>query len=162
MRVLRHLLSTRWALTRRFDPAALVAIEKAVAESEATHRAEIRFAVEAALDLGALRRCRNARKRAAEIFADLEVWDTREKNGVLIYVLLAEHAVEIVADRGFDGLVSPAEWRHACESMEAAFARGEWKPGALSGIAEVTQLAARAFPASGATPDELPNRPVVV
>lgn len=162
MRALKHLLSTRWTLTRRFDDAALAAIEHAVAESETRHRAEVRFAIEAALDLKGLRRCSDARQRAHEVFAELEVWDTADRNGVLIYVLLAEHAVEIVADHGFDERVTDEEWRAACDVIDAAFARGEWAAGAVAGIAAVTALAAREFPAAGETPDELPNRPVIL
>src|SRR5690606_6356252 len=100
--------------------------------------------------------------RAGEVFAELEVWDTLEKNGVLIYVLLAEHAVEIVADRGFDDRVSEIEWREVCETMDEYFNRGEWRAGALAGIEAVTKLAAREFPAADAMPDELPNRPVIL
>jgi len=161
MRVLRHLLLPQSALSRRFPSHALSAIEDAVEKSELTHRGEIRFAIEACLDIGALRRCRTARERALEVFAELRVWDTRERNGVLIYVLLAERDVEIVADTGLDGRVSAEEWRHVCEVMEQAFAKQRWRDGALAGIAEVTALLAREFPASAANPNEQPNRPAV-
>lgn len=162
MRVLRHLLSTSWALTRRFDHEALEHIEHAVAASELLHRAELRFAIEAALDLRTLRRCETARERAHEVFADLEVWDTAENNGVLIYVLLAEHAVEIVADHGFDDRVNETEWRKVCDTVDGYFERGEWRTGALAGIEAVTKLAAREFPAPDTVRNELPNRPVVL
>lgn len=162
MRALQHLLSTSWALRRRFDREALEHIEHAVAASELVHRAELRFAIEAALDLRTLRRCETARARANEVFAELEVWDTLEKNGVLIYVLLAEHAVEIVADHGFDDRVSEAEWRAVCDTIDEYFNRGEWRAGALAGIEGVTKLATREFPAPDAMPDELPNRPVIL
>ncbi|HEX7079670.1 MAG TPA: TPM domain-containing protein [Gammaproteobacteria bacterium] len=162
MRIWRHAAATRWTLTRRFDPATLNAIEQAIAESERTHRAEIRFAVEAALDVKSLWRCPSARRRAYEVFADLEIWDTAENNGVLIYVLIAEKAVEIVADHGFDGRVTADEWRRAVDAMDRCFERGQWRDGALAGIAEVSALAAREFPAAGETPDELPNRPLLL
>jgi uncharacterized membrane protein len=109
MRALAHLLLPRSALARRFPSHALTAIEEAIEASEKQHRAEIRVAIEVALDLRELRRIRSARERALEVFAELGVWSTRESNGVLIYVLLAERDVEIVADRGFAGRVTDGE-----------------------------------------------------
>ena len=162
MRVLRHLLSNRWTLTRRFPAATLDAIEGAVAASETHHRGEVRFAIEAALDLPALWRDKTPRDRALDVFAELSVWDTREKNGVLIYVLLAERDVEIVADRGFDERVSPEEWQAVCTTIERGFRAGRWREGALEGVAGVTQLLAREFPSDGANADEQPNRPHIL
>jgi uncharacterized membrane protein len=160
MRWGRHLVATRWTLTRRFPRATLDAIERAVVASEAQHRGEIRFAIEAALDVRALRRHETPRDRAHEVFTELRVWDTREHNGVLIYVLLAERDVEIVADRGFEGRVSPAEWRAVCAAIEAAYREARWQDGALLGIDAVTQLLVREFPRAGAPDvDEQPNRP---
>jgi uncharacterized membrane protein len=160
MRWGRHLVATRWTLTRRFPRATLDAIERAVVASEAQHRGEIRFAIEAALDVRALRRHETPRDRAHEVFTELRVWDTREHNGVLIYVLLAERDVEIVADRGFEGRVSPAEWRAVCAAIEAAYREARWQDGALLGIDAVTQLLVREFPRTDAPDvDEQPNRP---
>jgi len=160
MRWAKHLVSTRWALTRRFPSATLDAIESAVKASEAQHRGEIRFAIEAALDIRALRRHETPRARAHEVFAELRVWDTRERNGVLIYLLIAESVVEIVADRGFDGHVTAAEWQAVCKAMEGAYRESRWRDGALLGIEAVTRLLAREFPRKGAPDvDEQPNRP---
>ncbi|HUL80917.1 MAG TPA: TPM domain-containing protein [Gammaproteobacteria bacterium] len=160
MRWGRHLVSTRWALTRRFPPATLDAIESAVKASEAQHRGEIRVAIEAALDIHALRRHETPRERAQEVFSELRLWDTRERNGVLIYLLLAERVVEIVADRGFEARVTAAEWRAVCAAIEAAYRDGRWRDGALLGIDAVTRLLVRAFPRTGAPDvDEQPNRP---
>jgi len=163
MRWLPHLTSTRWALARRFPGATLDAIEAAVIASESQHRGEIRFAIETALDVAALRRAETAHERALEVFADLRVWDTHERNGVLIYVLLAERGVEIVADRGLAERVSPAEWREVCASIESAFRAARWHEGALLGIEGVTGLLVREFPRTGAPDvDEQPNRPRVL
>ena len=132
----------------------------AVAASEALHRGEIRFAIEGALDVHALRRHETPRDRAHEVFAELRVWDTRERNGVLIYILIAERDVEIVADRGFEGRVSADEWQAVCTAIEAAYREGRWRDGALLGIDAVTQLLVREFPRTGAPDvDEQPNRP---
>src|SRR5262249_32462892 len=153
-------VATHWALTRRFPRATLDAIEAAVTASEARHRGEIRFAIEAALDVRALRRHETARSRAREVFDHLRVWNTRERNGVLIYVLLAERVVEIVADHGVEGHVSDAEWREVCAAIESEFRESRWRDGALRGIDAVTTLLVREFPRTDSGDrDELPNRP---
>jgi uncharacterized membrane protein len=162
MHLLKHLLTTRWALTRRFDRAALEAIEAAVSRSEKMHRGEIRFAIEAALDLPTLWRDRTPRERAIEVFAELGVWNTTEQSGVLIYLLLAERDVEIVADRGLDGRVIEHEWTTACDAMRERFRRGRWREGALAGIEAVGALLAREYPSADGGPDELENRPTLL
>jgi uncharacterized membrane protein len=162
VRFLSHLVLPRSALARRFPSHALTAIEEAIEASEKQHRAEIRVAIEVALDVRALFRIRSARERALEVFTELGVWNTREKNGVLIYVLLAERDVEIVADSGFDGRVGESEWQRVCTVIEREFAAGRWRDGVLRGIEAVTVILARAFPAIGRNPDEQQNRPAVL
>jgi uncharacterized membrane protein len=162
MKALRHLLLPQSALGRRFPAHALTAIEEAVAKSELTHTGEIRFAIETVLDLGDLWRFSTARERALEVFGELRVWDTQQRNGVLIYVLLAERDVEIVADSGLDGRVTDAEWQHVCQLIEDAFRDNRWRDGALAGIAAVTELLQREFPAAGPNVNEQPDRPAVL
>ena len=162
MRVLSHLLMPKSALHRRFPSHALTAIEEAVAASELKHRAEIRVAIEVALDLRTLLGLRSARERALEVFTELEVWNTLERNGILIYVLLAERDVEIVADSGFDDRVSNAEWQRVCTLIEREFKRGRWRDGVLLGIEAATVLLAREFPASGRNRNEQQDRPAVL
>jgi uncharacterized membrane protein len=152
----------RSALHRRFPSHALTAIEEAIEESERKHRAEIRVAIEVALDLRELWRVRSARARALEVFAELEVWNTRERNGVLLYVLLAERDVEIVADVGFDGHVAAGEWQRVCTLVERELGAGRWRDGVLVGIEATTALLIRDFPASGADRNEQENRPAVL
>jgi len=123
-RWLQHLTTTHFALRRHFPPATLSAIDAAISASERHHRAEIRCAVETGLPVGHLWRGVQSAARAAEVFAGLGVWDTTENNGVLLYVLLAERNIEIVADRGFAGRVLPGEWESICAEMEAAFPAG--------------------------------------
>src|SRR5688500_4204772 len=161
MRVLAHLLTPRSALRRRFPSHALTAIEEAIEASETHHRAEIRVAIEVALDLRTLLRVRTPRDRALEVFAELEVWNTRERNGVLIYVLVAERDVEIVADVGFDGRVNDQEWRTVCAIIEREFAARRWRDGVLLGVEAMTKLAEREYPASGANRNEQADRPAV-
>src|SRR5687767_3598969 len=160
MRWFRHLLANRWTLRRRFPAAVLDAIESAVAASEARHRGEIRFAIEAALDVASLWRNLDPRERALETFSELRVWDTREKNGVLIYILLADHDVEIVADRGFEGRVRAEEWQAICATVERAFRDGLWLDGARLAVEGVSALALREFPRTDVLDvDEQPNKP---
>ena len=162
MRVLSNFLLPRSKLRRRFPSHALTAIEDAIEASEQKHRAEVRVAIEMTLDARTLWRARTVRERALEVFKEQSVANTRESNGVLIYVLLAEGAVEIVADRGFDGLVTDGEWQHVCTLIKREFARGRYRDGVLLGIEEATGLLVRAFPASGPGMNEQRDRPTVL
>ena len=161
-RIARHLFGLPGAVARAFPPAAMAAIEKAVARSEDEHRGEIRFAAEAALDTPALLAGRSARERAIDVFSELRIWDTEENNGVLIYLLLADHDVEIVADRGLNAKVPPAEWAQICHRMETAFAQGDFQRGVVEGIAEVSSLLRRHYPARLGDRNELPDKPAVL
>lgn len=162
MRVLSHLLLPRSALHRRFPSHALTAIEEAIEASEKKHSAEIRVAIEVALELKDFWRVHTARERALEVFAELGVWNTRERNGILVYVLLAERDVEIVADEGFDGRVADNEWQRICTLIEREFAAGNWRDGVLVGIEAATELLVREFPATGPRLNEQQDRPAVL
>jgi len=162
-RIWRHVLTTRRALCRAFTGAVLGRIEQAVRAGEGLHGGEVRFAVEPELGWPALLAGETSRERALEVFAMLRVWDTELNNGVLIYVMFADRDVEIVADRGFNGRVPEDDWRVVCEAMRRRFARAEYEAGALEGIAAVSALMARHFPAGSAPRrDELPDRPVML
>jgi hypothetical protein len=161
-RVIKHLLAPQWIADRAFPKTTLAAVENAVRESESRHSGEIRFAVEAGLNLWLLLHGRAPRNRAIEIFSRLRVWDTEHNSGVLVYVQLVDRQIEIVADRGINGKVKPQEWEAICRRMEAAFRAGRYEEGALAGIREITALLARHFPPGERNPDELPDRPVVL
>lgn len=161
-RWLRHLGTTHLALRRAFPAATLAAIDQAVAASEAGHRAELRVALEAHLPAALLWRGVTARQRAEDLFASLRVYDTAGNNGILLYVLLAEQDIEIVADRGFAGRVPPAEWAAICTTLEAAYRAGAYREGTLAAIAAIGAIAARHFPPAGGNPDELPDRTVIL
>jgi len=161
-RILRHLLTTPWRMRRVFPPLTMRAIEAAIGESEATHFGEIRFAVETALAPLALLQDRSARERAVEVFSQLRVWDTERNNGVLIYLLLADRRVEIVADRGIHRDVGQPGWEAICREMENAFRRGEFEQGVVAGIRSVASYLVRHYPASGFNENELPDRPIIL
>ena len=118
--------------------------------------------VEGALDVEPLFRGQPARERAIDVFSQLRIWDTEHNNGVLIYLLLADRDVEIVADRGIDAKVGPQEWERICRKMEAAFRQADYEGGVVSGIQEVTRHLAEHFPAIGDDRNELPDKPVVL
>jgi uncharacterized membrane protein len=160
----RHLVATRGKLDRAFPVQALDAIERAITESELLHSGEIRFAIEGALEPGEVWQGKSPRQRALEVFAALGVWDTEANNGVLVYVLLADHDVEIVADRGFNERVSAAEWAAVCDTIEREFRAGLFERGAVAGVHAAGRLVARHFPPlpGGRDEDELPNRPAVL
>ncbi len=161
-RWLQHLTTTPFALRRCFPPATLAAIDAAITASERHHRAEIRCAVETALTVDHLFRGVASAARAAEVFSSLGVWDTAENNGVLLYVLLAERNIEIVADRGFAGRVTAAEWESICAGMEAAFGAGHYEAGTLAALDRISTLARQHFPAQGEERNELPDGTVLL
>lgn len=161
-RIGRHLLHPRWQVRRIFPPAVLARIEQAIKAGEATHAGQVRFVVEGALDGAPLFKNQPARERALDLFAHLRIWDTAHNNGVLIYLLLADRDVEIVADRGIDAHVGRDGWETICRAMEAAFRRGEFERGVIDGIDAVSHALATHFPAQTGDRNELPDRPVVL
>ena len=152
----------RWQVNRAFPRQTLISIEQAIKASEAAHVGEIRFAVEGALHSTPLFNGQSARDRALDVYSQLRVWDTEHNNGVLIYLLLADRDIEIVADRGIHSKVGPREWENICRKMETAFKQANYEGGVVSGIQAVTQHLTKHFPASGAGPNELPDNPVVM
>ena len=136
-RILRHLFTGRLAVRRIFPISSLAAIEQAIKQSEISHEGEVRFAVEAALNTLPLLRDQSARDRAVEVFSQLRVWDTEHNNGVLIYLLLADRDVEIIADRGINVRVGSEEWERICREMEIAFRQGRFESGVIAGISAV-------------------------
>lgn len=161
-RIAKHLLHTQRQVARTFPLQTLNAIEQAIKASESAHTGEICFAVEGALDGVPLFKGQSARERAIDVFSQLRIWDTAHNNGVLIYLLLADRDVEIVADRGVDAKVGAQEWERICRLMEADFKQSKYEDGVISGILAVTQHLIKNFTASGADQNELPDRPVVL
>ncbi len=167
-RMLKHLVSPQWLARRAFPTAALQAIEAAVKAAELRHVGEMRFVVEDGLSFGDLWRDATARERAVEVFSKLRVWDTQHNSGVLIYVQLIDHCVEIVADRGISARVGQAEWDSICRGMESAFRDQAYLRGALEAVEKIGQLLATNFPAQTVVgrdvvdENELPDQPVLL
>ncbi|MGH8249579.1 MAG: TPM domain-containing protein [Steroidobacteraceae bacterium] len=161
-RVLRHLFCTRWGTRRRFTREVLACIERALEAVEGRHAGELRLAIETSFDLPELWYGVTPRQRALHVFGHLGVWDTERNNGVLIYVLMADRDVEIVADRAIAARVTQAEWDAVCRDIEGHFHAGRFAEGAQSGIAAVGRLLARHFPGDGGDRNELPNKAVLL
>ncbi len=161
-RILRHLAMTQSQVNRAFPRAALNAIEQAIKASETTHMGEVRFVVEGALDGAPLFGGQTAKERALALFSQLRLWDTEYNTGVLIYLLLADRALEIVADRGIHAKASPRAWVAICLEMEAAFKAAKFEAGAVSGIKAVTRQLVEHFPASARNANELPDKPLLI
>jgi uncharacterized membrane protein len=161
-RIGRHLLHHRWRERRIFTPKVLDRIEQAIRAGETTHAGQVRFVVEGALDGAPLFRNQPPRERALDIFSRLRIWDTAHNNGVLIYLLLADRDVEIIADRGIDAHVGAAGWETICRAMEKEFRAGLFEHGVIKGIAQVSRLLAQHFPPETGHRNELPDAPVVI
>jgi len=162
MRLLRHVVTDHGAVRRAFAPRDLARVEAAVAEGEKTHRGQVCVAIEAALPAGRVMKRVAPRERALEVFGLLRTWDTEDNCGVLVYLLLADRDVEVIADRGIHRVVGNAAWQAICARMEQAFAEGRFADGVVEGVGEISRLLAQHFPRAGAGPNELPDRPVIL
>src|SRR6476661_5345473 len=161
-RLLRHVVTDHLSVKRAFTPDVLSHIERSIAAGERTHRGQVCFAVEGSLPPLRVLRKLTPRERALEVFGLLRVWDTEENAGVLVYLLLADRDVEIVADRGIDREVPAGAWQAICARMEAAFRDARLVEGVVVGIEEIAALLAAHFPRVGAVANELPDKPVVL
>ncbi|GAA5071520.1 TPM domain-containing protein [Lysobacter panacisoli] len=162
MRLFKHLFAP--SAKRLFPGESLQKITRAIADSELRHTGEICFAVEPALPPRAVLSGAQARDRAHEVFAQLRVWDTHANNGVLLYLLLADHRIEIVADRGFAGRVSDEQWRGVCQLIEERLRAGEVEAGVMAGVDALSALLVQHFPRDDGAHDvnELPDLPYIL
>jgi uncharacterized membrane protein len=158
-RAFRHLFASRWRTRQRFSDAVDTDIEQAIRAAEERTSGEIRFVIETGLDPAAALRGLPPRDRALEVFAQFRVWDTELRNGVLIYVLVADRDVEIIADRGAAAAIPVAGWEDAAKLMEDRFRVGLYREGAIAGVEAVAKLLEKHFPARAVNRDELPNQP---
>lgn len=162
MRIAKHLLLADRHLCRAFPAPVLAEIEQAIRRAESRHAGQIRFVVEGGLEPHPLWRGQLARERAIDVFSQLRIWDTEHNNGVLVYVLLADRAVEIVADRGIHARVEAGVWEGICRAKECAFQRGQYAAGVQEGVQAVAAELGRCFPMSAPGVNELPDRPLVL
>jgi len=161
-RLVRHLFTDHQSVARAFPPEAMNAIEKAIGEEELRHGGQLRVAVEPSLPISDLVHGVSSRERAIGWFGRLRMWDTEHNAGVLIYLLLADRRVELVADRGIHSKVGTAAWEAICGEMQQEFARRQFERGAVIGVRAVSDLLAAHFPPTGEGRNELPDKPVVL
>lgn len=162
-RLWANLFGGWFRLQRCFPPALLDEMTAAISAGERGHRGEVRFAIESRLAVRAVLEGVDAPGRARQVFSQLGVWDTEHNSGVLFYVLLAEHRIEIIADRGIAARVAPAQWEAIGRRMRECYARAQWREGSLEGIAAAHALLQEHFPCGDqANPEELPDQPVLL
>jgi uncharacterized membrane protein len=159
----RHVLMSPPTARRAFPERTMEAIGREVTTGEKSHRGEVRFVVEAELTTAQLWADLRPRERAMDLFAQLRVWNTEDNTGILIYVLLADRKVEVVADRGIARKVDQAEWDAICAAMGAAYRKGDFEGGSIAGVKSANALLERHFPAgNGENPNELPDKPLLI
>ena len=161
-RTIKHLMTGHLALRAAFPAHAMHAIERAIRETEAEHGGQVRFAVEPSLSFIALCRNQGARARAIDAFSTLRVWDTECNNGVLIYLLLADRNVEIIADRGVCSTLDKTGWEKICLEMESAFRLGQFEAGVIKGVHAIADHMRQHFPKNHIAVNELPDEPIVL
>jgi uncharacterized membrane protein len=161
-RALRHWKTSAAHGRRAFPQESLAAIAGAITEGERTHRGELRLIVEASMPFDAIWADISNRQRALALFAEHGVWDTEDNCGVLIYVNLAEHKIDIVADRNVNRKIDTATWQAVCRTMTEGFARGQFHGSTLAAVAQVNELLRQHFPANGSRANELPDAPIMM
>lgn len=145
---------------RAFPPEAMQEIRDAIATGERKHDGEICFAVEAKLPARYLLSGRRVRARAEGVFADLKVWDTERRTGVLIYVLLGDYTIEIIPDRGVVARVPEGSWERIIGFMSEQFRGEHWKEGVLVGIEATHNLLELYLPPGPGRREALPESAV--
>lgn len=162
-RFIKHLFTSTATVKHYLPDVSFASITSIITAAEREHRGEIRFVIEAALEPHQVLRNVTPRQRALEIFSQLRVWDTELNSGVLVYVLFADRAVEVVADRGiYDKTAQNHCWEKIVKAMEASFSRGDFEAGAIEGVKAIAKELITYFPADTTNPDELPNDVVLM
>lgn len=161
-RLLRHVFTTAAAGERAFPKSTLDHIQVTIAKGEDLHRAEVRMMIEAALPLYAVLRKTTSRARARELFSLYRIWDTEENCGILIYVNLADHKVEIIADRTIGCLISSEDWQAVCHTMTKDFACGIYHDSVIAALEQLNTLLHAHFPATQARRNQLSDKPMIL
>ena len=161
-RAIKHIFHNPWIVERCFPKESMKRIENAIKASEHLHSGQVVVAIEPALDFGHILRTISPRSRSIDVFSRLRIWDTAQNNGVLIYLLLADRDVEILADRGIHQAAGQEAWELICREMEQSFRLGEFEAGVIKGIERVGAILQDKFPPNGAQKDELSNKPSVL
>jgi uncharacterized membrane protein len=161
-RLFRHFLITAQHGRRAFPESTLKAIQKAIAHGEKRHRAEVRLMIEASLPLHEVLAGTSPRQRARELFSEYRVWDTEENCGILIYINLADHDVEIVTDRAVGRTLGHDAWESVCQMMTGGYKQGQFEDSTVAAVERLNDLLEAAFPDDGSRANQLSNRPLML
>ncbi|TZG27451.1 TPM domain-containing protein [Sphingomonas montanisoli] len=101
---------------------------------------------------------RRVHRRAIELFRATTEHRTKTRTGVLIYLSLAEHRAEIVADKAIAAKVDDTVWGEAMAAMIVELKAGHPGEGMAAAVAKVAAVLAEHFPHTGTDPDEISNR----
>jgi Predicted membrane protein len=154
-------LEGQWLRRRHFTTEVLALITERIRECERDHAGELVLAIEAVSPAHE----RDSRMRALEVFGRLKVWDTVQRTGVLLYLALDRHRIEIVADRG---VPAPAqEWEAVCARLQRRLAEKDYAEGLLAAIQDIEGIMKQYAPADGSphVPDPkggLSDQPVLL
>lgn len=161
-RIWRHLVTTSAGSRRAFPTAALNQIQKTIAKGETLHRAEVRLVIEPSLSIQDVLNGTSSRERALELFSLYDIWDTEENCGILIYIELADHQVEIVTDRGVNRIISESEWQDICQTMTRGFASNSYGDAVIAALEKLNALLHVRFPDDGSSVNQLSDRPIIL
>ncbi|WPX31824.1 TPM domain-containing protein [Actimicrobium sp. CCC2.4] len=161
-RLVRHLTTTAASGKRAFPVATLKAIENVIQHGERLHRAEVKLVIEAALPLFDVWSKVTARDRARELFIHYRVWDTEGNCGLLFYINLADHKVEIITDRAVGRALTPDEWRDICGLMTQGFRRGIFHDSMIGALTVLNHKLEQHFPDTGERRNQLPDAPLIL
>ena len=161
-RFFKHIFTSSASVRKIFSESDLNLIENCITEAERKHNGEIRFCVEASLEAHELYAGITPHQRARQVFSELGIWDTENNNGVLLYLLLADRDIEIIADRAIAARVSAEEWEKVCREIESHFRSGKFLDGVKLGIQRISEHLQTHFPSDGRRGSELSNRPVII
>jgi uncharacterized membrane protein len=161
-RLLKHLIATRSQARNLFPRSTLQAVQACISAGEKQHRAEIRLIVEAALPLNTVLRNESSRARAHELFSHYRIWDTEENCGILIYINVADHKVEILPDRTVGRVLKREDWHAVCETMTRGFAEKNYHDSLLLALTQLNELLAVHFPDQDKHKNQLSDRPLIL
>lgn len=167
LHALKRLAIHRWQegnVRKALPDDALARVSAQVTASEQFHTGQIRVCAEGALPWSYLHRGACARERALMLFSKLRVWDTEHNNGVLIYLLVPEHAIEIVADRGLARRVPADEWEVVVSNMAEQLRQGHFEEALGRAVEAVSAKQTQHFPRAASDSNqvnELPDEPFI-
>lgn len=147
---------------RAFPESTLKAIQEAIAHGEKRHRAEVRLMIEPSLPLHEVWSGTTPRQRACELFSEYRIWDTDENCGILIYINLADHDVEIITDRAVGRVLDHDTWESVCQLMTSGYKQGQFEASTVAAVERLNDLLQQVFPDKGSGENQLPNRPLVL